>query len=172
MFDDLDVLRSSPELQQLLSHYIQSTPEDQEAWLDRLMELEGVEPQDLVKLHGKLIAFSWLEQNSGNTPVLQPGAVPCCYRATSAGRRALQLAQRPPSEDEEEGFTPVPDDMEPKKRKEARFPKRRDRRRDKKEAEATTATSDPSQVEEAACLSVTTPTSEEAPTPCLTGDAA
>ena len=62
MFDDLDVLRSSPELQQLLSHYIQSTPEDQEAWLDRLMELEGVEPQDLVKLHGKLIAFSWLER--------------------------------------------------------------------------------------------------------------
>ncbi len=99
MFDELDLLRHTPQLQQLLGHYVETSPEDQERWQDRLMHLEGVEPQDLVKLHGLLIAFTWLTQNTGNTPQLRPGAVPCCYRVTPAGRRALPLARRPPSEE-------------------------------------------------------------------------
>jgi hypothetical protein len=45
--------------------------------------------KDLVKLHGLLIAFGWVEQNTGHVPTLQAGMVPACYRATVLGRRAL-----------------------------------------------------------------------------------
>lgn len=89
MFDDLDWLRPNPNLQQLLGHYVAGSPEDGEAWQDRLMHLEGVEPQELVKCHGLLLAFGWIEQNTGNVPILRPGTVPGCYRVTSAGRRAF-----------------------------------------------------------------------------------
>jgi hypothetical protein len=172
MFNDLDMLRNSPELQHLLGHYIGASPEDKEAWLDRLMHLEGVEDQDLVKLHGRLIAFSWIEQNSGNTPALRPGSVPSCYRATSAGRRALQLAKKSPAEDEEEALSLVPDDTATKKRSEARFPKYRNGRRGKTGAEERTLTGDPSQTDQAADLPAGGSASEESSTPCLAGDPA
>src|ERR1700677_1496929 len=42
----------------------------------------GVAPSELSKLHGELIAFSWADQNTGQ--------VPCCYRVTSSGLRAIQ----------------------------------------------------------------------------------
>jgi hypothetical protein len=56
------------------------------------MELEGVERQGLVKLHGRLIAFGWLEQNTGAVPVLQQGVVRQCYRVTGPGLKALKKA--------------------------------------------------------------------------------
>jgi hypothetical protein len=93
MFDELELLRGSPELQRLLGHYAAADDDGREAWQDRLMHLEGVEPRELVRLHGLLLAAGWVEQNTGNTPVLRPGAVPCCYQVTPAGRRAVRQAR-------------------------------------------------------------------------------
>ena len=65
------------------------------------MGLEGVEARDLVKLHGLLIAFGWLEQNTGNVPVVRAGAVPCCYRVTTAEVRTAKLVRGGVQEDAE-----------------------------------------------------------------------
>lgn len=82
MLDDLDHLRNDRHLVQLLSHCARLGAEDREIWQGRLMVMEGVEPPQLVKLHGQLIAFTWVEQNTGE--------IPCCYRVTSAGLRAMR----------------------------------------------------------------------------------
>jgi hypothetical protein len=47
MFDELDCLRESPELQRLLGHYAEAGAADRDAWQDRLMESEGVEAREL-----------------------------------------------------------------------------------------------------------------------------
>jgi hypothetical protein len=93
MFDELERLAESAALRGLLSQYAELGTADREAWQDRLMQLEGVRPEELVKLHGELIAHGWVEQNTGITPVLQRGAVPRCYRVTTTGQRALKHAQ-------------------------------------------------------------------------------
>ena len=51
--------------------------------------MEGVEGRQLARLHGELLAYGWLEQNTGLTPVLRRGEAPACYRITAAGLRAL-----------------------------------------------------------------------------------
>jgi hypothetical protein len=86
-------LRQSEALARLLTHYADLGAADREAWQDRRMGLEGVEPRDLVRLHGALIACGWVEQNTGATAVLRPGAVAACYRVTAAGLRALRQAR-------------------------------------------------------------------------------
>jgi hypothetical protein len=90
MFDDLERLRDAKELFALLSHYQQVGEADRQVWQDRLIEMEGVEPRQLVKLHGELLAYGWLEQNTGLTPVLRVGAAASCYRITTSGIRALK----------------------------------------------------------------------------------
>ncbi len=82
MFDELQRLRDVKELSALLRHYQQAGAADRQAWQDRLADMEGVEPRQLVKLHGELLAYGWLEQNTG--------AAGSCYRITSAGIRALK----------------------------------------------------------------------------------
>jgi hypothetical protein len=58
------------------------------------MNLDGVEPRDLVRWHGELRAAGWVELNVG-----QRG---CGYRATAAGMRALkQVRQRQTVVDDE-----------------------------------------------------------------------
>jgi hypothetical protein len=86
-------LRQSKTLARLLTHYADLGAADREAWQDRLMDLEGAEPRDLVRLHGQLIASGWIEQNTGVTSVLKPGVVAACYRVTAAGLRALRQAR-------------------------------------------------------------------------------
>jgi hypothetical protein len=93
MFDELERLRGVKELFALLQHYQQVAEADRQAWQDRLIEMEGVEPRQLVKLHGELLAYGWLEQNTGLTPVLRAGAAANCYRITTAGIRALKQAR-------------------------------------------------------------------------------
>ncbi len=92
MHDELDRLRTKPNLPFLLNHYADL---GREAWQDRLMAMEGVESPELSKLHGELIAFNWIDQNTGVFSVLRAGAVPNCYRVTPAGLRALQQIQTP-----------------------------------------------------------------------------
>jgi hypothetical protein len=88
MSEDVDRLRDEEPLRLLLAHYVDLGADDREAWQDRLMELEGLQPPALVRLHGQLIAYGWLEMNVGAPPAWRSGVVPQCYRATAAGRRA------------------------------------------------------------------------------------
>jgi hypothetical protein len=92
MFDELERLCNGPELQLLLARYAEGAA-DRETWQDRLMHIEGLDARGGVKLHGELLAYGWVEQNTGNTPVLRSGEAPCSYRITSAGLRALRQAR-------------------------------------------------------------------------------
>src|SRR5476651_2476286 len=80
MFDDSLRLQENSHLLFLLSHYAQQGTEDRATWRDRLMQMEGVEPRQLSALHGELIAFDWIEQDSGQT-------LSACYRITLNGLR-------------------------------------------------------------------------------------
>jgi hypothetical protein len=102
MFDDLERLREDPRLAALLAHYAEEGAADREAWQDRVMVLDGLPPEAVVKLHGALLAYDWIEQNTGATGEPQGGAVPRCYRVTAAGRRALRGAHLRPDAEEAE----------------------------------------------------------------------
>jgi hypothetical protein len=91
--DGWSSLRENEALARLLTHYAELGAADREAWQDRRMGREGVEPRELVRLHGQLLARGWLEQNTGATAVLKPGVVAACYRITAAGLRALRQAR-------------------------------------------------------------------------------
>jgi hypothetical protein len=45
-----------------------------------------------VRLHGELLAYGWLEQNTGVVSA-SSGAPPACYRVTAVGLRALRESQ-------------------------------------------------------------------------------
>jgi hypothetical protein len=90
MRDELQFLKGNENLSRLLSHYASTGAADRETWQDRVMELEGADSQGLVKLHGILLAYSWIEQNTGSSSFLQPGVVRQCYRITPAGLKALK----------------------------------------------------------------------------------
>jgi len=102
MFDYLDHLRTNPVLRALLDHYADHAEGGREIWQDRLMALDGADAAELSRLHGQLIAFDWIEQNTGHFGVLRPGAVTACYRVTPAGLRAVRLAERPEIDEEAE----------------------------------------------------------------------
>jgi hypothetical protein len=70
----------------LLAWYADAAARDPEAWQERRMHVEGVEPHDLVRWHGDLPAVGWVELNVG-----QPG---CGYRATAAGVRVLKQVRK------------------------------------------------------------------------------
>ena len=93
MFDEMDRLRGEKDLVTLLSHYAALAALDRQVWQDRLLKMEGVEARQLVRLHGELLAYGWLEQNTGLTPVLRRGEAPACYRIATAGLRALKQAR-------------------------------------------------------------------------------
>jgi hypothetical protein len=93
MFDEMERLCTVKELHELLETYHSRAGGDRHAWQDRIQDLEGVAARDLARLHGELIAYGWLEQNTGNTPVPKIGAAPSCYRITTAGIRALREAR-------------------------------------------------------------------------------
>ena len=95
MYDELDRLRTKSNLLLLLTYYADLAEPSRENWQDRLMAMDGVESPEMSKLHGELIAFSWIEQNTGNTTAHRLGAVPGCYRVTLAGLRAVQQIKTP-----------------------------------------------------------------------------
>jgi hypothetical protein len=94
MFDEMAQLQDNTALLLLLEHYADAGGNDCEAWQDRLMQLAGVDSRQLVKLHGELLAQSWVEQNTGITPVLKGGVAAACYRITGAGLRAVRWARK------------------------------------------------------------------------------
>jgi len=88
LFDEMDRLAECRSLFDLLEHYAARGADNREVWQDRLAELEGTEPRQLIKLHGELLAYGWIEQNTGMTPVLKHGLAPLCYRVTTTGLKA------------------------------------------------------------------------------------
>ena len=66
MLDDLERLRTSEPLRQLLAHYSLLAEPNCDMWQDRLMLLDGVESRELSKLHGLLIAMDWVELKCGH----------------------------------------------------------------------------------------------------------
>ena len=108
MFDEFLRLKESPALLKLLTHYAELGAADRQVWQDRLMALEGAEPKELTKLHGELIAYSWVDQNTGAIPILKPGVVAGCYRITLVGQRAHRYSRgewSPEDENESESST-------------------------------------------------------------------
>jgi hypothetical protein len=93
MFDEMERLRQTKELFELLEYYQERAGDDRQAWQDRAVEREGVAVGELVRLHGELLAYGWLEQNTGTTAVARLGAALACYRITPAGIRALRQAR-------------------------------------------------------------------------------
>jgi hypothetical protein len=90
MFDELERLRDSADLIGLLEHYAGLAGPDRQAWHDRRMQLDGCEAKQLTRLHGELLAYGFLEQNTGVVPVARKGEAPGCYRVTRAGIKALE----------------------------------------------------------------------------------
>jgi hypothetical protein len=90
MFDEMDRLREEKGLFALLSHYAALGKADRLLWQDRLLRMEGMEARQTARLHGELLAYGWLEQNTGLTPILRRGETPSCYRITLTGLRALK----------------------------------------------------------------------------------
>ena len=64
----------------LLTHYARTAGGDLQAWQDRVLHMDGVRVDDLIKLHGELIAYEWIEQNTGVLPALHPAN---CRSATA-----------------------------------------------------------------------------------------
>jgi hypothetical protein len=93
MFDDLERLPTNPSLRSLLAHYADLAQGGREIWQDRLMTIDGIDTAEVSRLHGQLIAFDWIEQNTGQLGPYKPGAVTGCYRVTTAGLRAMRLAK-------------------------------------------------------------------------------
>jgi hypothetical protein len=98
MVDEMERLRNSEGLCELLRHYATLAKADRNAWQDRLAELPGTSPRAMILHHGELLAYGWLEQNTGLTPVLRAGCAPDCYRVTAAGLRALKNLHAEPVE--------------------------------------------------------------------------
>lgn len=84
-FDDLDRLRHSQDLLDLLSRYADLGKEDRSIWQPRLKLTDGLDPSEMSKLHGELLAFEWIELNTGH--------VPTSYRITTSGIRAIRQLQ-------------------------------------------------------------------------------
>ena len=93
MLDEMQHLRNQPALYQLLEYYVGGNETDREVWLDRLMHVNGIDARTLVEMHGQLLAFGFLEQNTGVVMALLRGACPQCYRSTPVGRRAFDASR-------------------------------------------------------------------------------
>ena len=87
MIDFSVQLKGNTHLQALLSHYAQLGSEDRTVWQDRLMKMEGIDTQQLTLLHGELIAYDCIEQNTGHAKMSQDGTLTACYRITQEGLR-------------------------------------------------------------------------------------
>ncbi len=90
MFDFPVRLRENAHLLALLSHYARLGSEDRAAWRDRVMQMDGVGPEQLTVLHGELIASDGIEQNTGHAVLLRDGTLAACYRITPNGLREFR----------------------------------------------------------------------------------
>ncbi len=89
---ELSLLQDNPDWLVLLNAYAVAEP-DQEGWVARVSDLDGVELEDVPQIHGKLIAFGFLDfqLTDRNDGVL--------YQLTSLGRQGLIRLREAPTED-------------------------------------------------------------------------
>jgi len=110
MFDESQRLRENTHLLFLLTHYAQQGREDRATWRDRLMQMEGVDAKQLSALHGELIAFDWIEQNTGQASPTKDGGPANCYRITLNGLReygrlhGVKIEEKAPETPEKKRF--------------------------------------------------------------------
>lgn len=118
MLDDSLRLQENPHLLTLLSHYAQQGIEDRAMWRHRLMQMDGIEPKQLSALHGDLIAFDWIEQNTGQT-------LSACYRITVNGLREYRRLH---------GVEIVEERSEPVEKSPSKFSRKKKQKSDSSEA--------------------------------------
>jgi hypothetical protein len=85
VFNEIDRLNECSHLCALLTHYAELAAPDRHVWHNRRMELESADARELTRLHGELLAYSWVELNLD-----EPTAR---YRVTTVGLRALKGAK-------------------------------------------------------------------------------
>lgn len=90
VINEIDRLREFTPLQSLLRHYAELGRADRQCWQDRRMQQEECTARDLTRLHGELMAYGWLEQNTGMVTSGKFGEVLACYRITPSGLRAMK----------------------------------------------------------------------------------
>jgi hypothetical protein len=106
----------------ILSHYARLGSEDRAAWLDRVMRMDGVGPEQLTALHGELIAFDGIEQNTGHAVLRPDGTLSACYRVTPAGLREFRRLHGVEADEEPEEVVERPRPRHPRKKKEQPAP--------------------------------------------------
>ena len=89
------------------------------AWRDRLMRVDGVGPQQLTALHGELIAFDWIEQNTWDARWSPDGALAACYRVTPHRLREFRRLH---------GIEAVEEPVEPAEKPPPRFARKKKER--------------------------------------------
>lgn len=110
----LDTFSPSAPLRGLLARYRdlgEASPDV--PWHDRVMELAGIGPDELSKLHGILLAKGWLDTRVDREALATPGRLRACYRATREGIAALRVAESPTDWDEAGAEAGADPDMEP-----------------------------------------------------------
>lgn len=84
---DLELFDSHPEWRPLLAAYSERPADEKTGWLPRIAAVEGLVPEQLSPVHGKLIALGLLKFEIGN------GAEGVHYQVTPLGRQALLPAE-------------------------------------------------------------------------------
>jgi hypothetical protein len=101
MMDDFDILqlKRNPQWRALLQVYhdrqqeMRAASPDSDGWVARPAEFEGIEPDQVSSIHGKLIAFGFLKFDvSGRDVGVR-------YQLTHEGRRALTGETAPVADD-------------------------------------------------------------------------
>ncbi|MBA4192034.1 MAG: hypothetical protein C0467_28990 [Planctomycetaceae bacterium] len=116
MLDFPKRLRENAHLLSLLSHYAQLGTEDRTIWQDRRMQMEGIDSKQMTVLHGELIAFDWIEQNTGHALGRPDGTISGCYRITQNGLREFRRIAGIEAVEQEE-TTEKPQPRIPRKKK-------------------------------------------------------
>lgn len=122
MFDLPSRLRASAHLLTLLSHYARLGSEDRAAWRDRVMRMDGVAADQLTALHGELIAFDGIEQNTGHAVLLSDGTLAACYRVTAAGLREFRSLHGAEADEEPAEVVERPRPRHPRRKREQPAP--------------------------------------------------
>ncbi len=114
--------RENAHLLSLLSHYAELASEDRTVWQDRLMQIEGIESKQLIVLHGELIAFDWIEQNTGHAGCRPDGTLSGCYRITQHGLREFRRIRGIEFTEENSDVNEKPQPRIPRKKREKTDP--------------------------------------------------
>jgi hypothetical protein len=94
MLGSLEPLCEDGPVRQLLSIYRrmkEKVPADE--WYDRLTEMPGVEPTDLSRHYGLLLANGWLDVRIAKESLRSGGGVKQAYQITRDGLKALQRTE-------------------------------------------------------------------------------